>query len=208
MAEPTLYDSPISRNGYKVRLLLSHLKLPVKNVPVDILAGESRVPEFLKKNAAGRVPVLEFPDGGCLPESNAILTYLADGPEGEGVYPKDRLERAHVLRWMFFEQNMVECTVGTARFMKKTGKDKEYPQVYAEKLHTATDALNALERHLSGGERGQPREWAAAGRFTVADIALYGYISVAEQAGIDMAAFPGVSAWRKRLEGLPGHLPE
>lgn len=194
---PTLYDDPLSRNGYKVRLLLSHLGLTFRTVRVDIMTGDTRRPAFLERNVAGRIPVLETDDGACLAESNAILVYLA---EGTRFLPEGRRALAEVLRWLFFEQNLIECTIGTARFMRKVGRDRKHPDAYADRLDYATDALAALERHLSGAD------WLACGRFGVADIALYGYVSVAEEAGIDMAGFPAVTAWRHRVAAVPGHV--
>lgn len=192
-----LYDNKLSRNGYKVRLLASHLGIPLTVVAKDLMAGETRQPDYLGKNVVGKVPVLELDDGTCLPESNAILLYLADGSD---LLPTDRLDRTHVLRWMFFEQGGILPTIGTARFLRITGRDQEAAQLYANRLQMAKDALAALERHFTGND------WAALGRFTVADIALYGYASVAEEAGIDMSDFPAVSAWRKRVQSLPQHV--
>ncbi len=103
----TLYDDPLSRNGYKVRLLLSHLgsDIGLRVVNVDITKGDTRTPAFLSKNAAGRIPLLELADGKtCLPESGAILCYLAEGTK---FLPSERMARAQVLRWMFYEQNQV-----------------------------------------------------------------------------------------------------
>jgi glutathione S-transferase len=193
----TLYDNPLSQNGYKIRLLLAELGLPVRVVRKDIMTGETRKPDFIAKNVAGRIPVLELEDGTCLPESNAILLYLA---EGSALLPVDRLTRAQVLRWMFFEQNMIECTIGTARFFKKVGRDVSRPDVHAHRLENAQDGLAAMERQLDGGE-----DWLA-GAFSVADIALYGYCSVAGEAGIDMTAYPRVTDWLKRVEARPGHV--
>ncbi|HVI53143.1 MAG TPA: glutathione S-transferase family protein [Candidatus Sulfotelmatobacter sp.] len=192
----TLYDDPLSRNGYKIRLLLSHLGLPVRLVRKDIMTGETRQPDFMAKNVAGRIPVLELEDGTCLAESNAILLYLADGT---ALLPTDRLARTEVLRWMFFEQNMIECTIGTARFFKKTGRDATRADVYAHRLENARDGLAAMDRQLSG------RDWLA-GAFSVADLALYGYCSVGAEAGIDMSVYPRVEAWLERVEARPGHV--
>jgi glutathione S-transferase len=198
----TLYDDPLSRNGYKIRLLLSELGLPVRVVRKDIMTGETRKPDFIAKNVAGRIPVLELEDGTCLAESNAILLYLA---EGSALLPTDRLARAQVLRWMFFEQNMIECTIGTARFFKKVGRDASRPDAYAHRLENALDGLAALERQLGERQLGGGGDWLA-GAFSVADIALYGYCSVAGEAGIDMTAFPKVTDWLKRVEARPSHV--
>lgn len=196
---PTLYDDPLSRNGYKVRLLLSHLNQPFNYVQLDLLKGETRTPQFLSKNPAGRIPLLELPDGTCLPESNAILCYLA---EGTPFLPQDKLAKAQVLRWMFNEQNMIECTIGTARFYVKQGMEAEKKQILENRQDNAMDALRALDLHL---ER-EKTDWVTSSGFTIADIALYGYISVAEGAKIDMNKYPNVEAWRKRVEALPKHL--
>jgi len=192
-----LYDNPLSRNGYKVRLLASHLGLPLTVLATDLAAGESRRPEFLARNVAGRIPVLEMDDGTCLAESNAILLYLA---EGTPLLPDGKLERTHVLRWMFFEQSAVLPTIGAARFLRLTKRDQQRPDAFAHRQEAALDALAALERHFTA------HQWAALERFTVADIALYAYASVAEAAGLDVAPFPAFAAWRKRVEALPGHV--
>jgi glutathione S-transferase len=195
---PTLYDDPFSRNGYKIRLLLSHLKLSFKSVRLDIMKGETRQPGFLAKNVAGRIPALELDDGTMLAESGAILFYLA---EGTPLLPEDRLGRAQVLRWMFFEQNMIESTIGTRRFYVRTGRDQERPDAFKQRGEVVLDALQAMERHLADG-----RGWLACQRFTIADIAVYGYLSVAEEAALDMSPYPNILAWRKRVESLPGHV--
>src|SRR5687767_11914856 len=109
-----LYDSAISGNCYKIRLALAQLKIPCEIVPVDILKKESQTPEFQKKNVQGRVPVLELDDGRYLPESNAILLYLA---EGSHLLPQDRWDRALVHQWLFFEQNQHEPEIASARFI-------------------------------------------------------------------------------------------
>lgn len=192
-----LYDDPLSRNGYKIRLLLSHLARPFKGVRMDIMKGETRKPEFLAKNVAGRIPALELEDGTVLAESGAILFFLA---EGTSLLPNGTLDRTQVLRWMFFEQNMLESTIGTRRFYRKVGRDKERPDAFAQRGEVVLDGLQALNGHLTG------RDWVACGRFTIADIALYGYLSVAEEAALDMAAYPQILAWRKRIEALPGHV--
>jgi glutathione S-transferase len=194
---PTLYDDPYSRNGYKIRLLLSHLNLPFKCVRKDIMTGETRRPDYLAKNVAGRIPALELDDGTVLAESDAILFYLA---EGTPLLPDDKLGRAQVLRWMFFEQNMIECTVGTRRFFIHVGRDKERPDAFQHRLDVVLDGLNVLNRHLAD------RDWVVCGRLTIADIALYGYLSVAEEAEIDMTPYPNILVWRRRVEALPGHV--
>ena len=96
-----LFDYLDSGNGYKVRLLLAQLGQKYDWTDVDIDKGLTRTPEFLKRNPNGRIPTLELDDGTNLPESNAILWYLA---EGSRFVPATQLGRAQVLQWMFFEQ--------------------------------------------------------------------------------------------------------
>jgi glutathione S-transferase len=190
-----LYDFGASANCLKVRILLGHLGLRYERVPVDLFAGETLTPEYLARNPAGRAPVLELADGECLPESNAILLYLA---EGTPYLPAERLTRARVHQWLFFEQNLVEPNVGTAQFWRQTGRADRQPEVFAQKVETGTAALEILARHLEG------RDFLAADRYTVADISVYGYTHLAPQAGIELSTFPSVQAWLARVEAQPG----
>ena len=91
----TLYSMQRSGNCYKVRLALAQLRLPYELIEIDILKGESRTPEFLAKNPSGHVPLLEVEPNRYLPESNAILWYLAGGTP---LAPDDRIHRAEALR--------------------------------------------------------------------------------------------------------------
>ncbi len=108
-----LYSMQRSGNSYKVRLALALLNAPYRAVEIDILRGESRTPEFLKKNPSGQVPLLEVEPGRYLAESNAILWYVAIGTS---LAPEDRIDRAQALQWMFFEQHALEPSVGAAYF--------------------------------------------------------------------------------------------
>jgi glutathione S-transferase len=195
MSTLSLYDFGPSANCLKARILLAHLGLRYERVPVDLFAGETLTAEYLALNPAGRTPVLVLADGESIPESNAILLYLAEGTE---YMPKDRLDRARVHQWLFFEQNLLEPNVGTARFWRLTGRDAQRPEVFAQRLQAGGAALEALERGLAG------REFLACGRYTVADISLYAYTHIAGDAGIDMDAFPAIGAWIGRVESQPG----
>ena len=192
-----LYDSTYSQNGYKIRLLLSHLGEPFEYINVDIVHGASRTPEFMAKNVAGRIPLLELEDGTFLPESGAILAYIADG---SAYFPNDRKARADVLRWMFFEQNFIECNIGPFIGWQKNGRDKSMAETFAFKVSLAHEALGVLNRHL------ESHEWLATGAFTIADIANYGYIHQAAPNGFDLAPYPAVTAWLARVEALPQHV--
>ena len=194
-----LFDYPASANCYKVRLLLAHLGLAAEVVTVDIAAGDSLTPEFLARNPAGRTPVLETDEGESIAESGAILLYLARGSE---FLPDDALGQARVHQWLFFEQNLLEPNVGTARFWRLTGRAALRPEAWERHREAGAGALEALERHLQG------HDWLALGRFTVADIAVYAYAHVAHEAGIDTSAYPAVRAWAARVAALPGHVAD
>jgi glutathione S-transferase len=194
---PRLYDYAASANCYKARLLLAQLGLAYERVPVDIFAGESTTPAYLAKNPAGRTPVLELDGGETIAESNAILLYRG---EGTPFVPDDLVERARVWQWLFFEQNLFEPNVGTARFWRLTGRDEARPEVFAARVESARAALGTLDAGLEG------RDFLLGGRYTVADVSLYAYAHVAGEAGIDMAAYPAIAAWLGRVEGTPGFM--
>lgn len=196
---PTLYDYLDSGNGYKVRLLLAHLRQPYQFVEIDIMRGESRTPEFLAKNPNGRIPVLELDDGTFLAESNAILWYLA---EDTPYLPSDRLGRAQVLQWMFFEQYSHEPYVATPRFiLKHLPPDSPRQAEVPKRLEQGRAALSVMETHL------QWRSFFVKEQFSIADIALYAYTHVAHEAQLDLTPYPKVRAWLERIASLPGHIP-
>jgi glutathione S-transferase len=195
-----LYDNNASRNGYKVVLLLTQLGVRFERVELDIFRGASRRPEYLAKNPAGKIPALELEDGTVLAESCAILCYLA---EGTPFMPDDRVLRAQVLRWMFFEQNAHETSVAEARFILGHPELSEgrTGDILAEKQSRGNAALALMEQHLG------THDFFAAGRYTIADIALYGYTHVAGEGGFDMSQYPAVGAWLDRVAAQPGYVP-
>ena len=195
----TLYDYLSSGNGYKCRLLLAQLGIPYRRVELDIMQGETRTPQFLARNPNGRIPALELEDGTVLSESDAILFYLA---EGTPFLPDDRLGRAQVLQWLFFEQYSHEPFIAVARFIchllpPDTPRRAELPRL--EKGGHA--ALGVMERRLAD------HPFLVADRYTIADIALYAYTHVAGEGEFDLAGYPGVRAWLARVAGQPRHLP-
>ena len=194
-----LFDNLPSGNGYKVRLLLRMLDVPFERLEVDIVRGESRTLEFLAKNPEGRIPVLQLDDGTFLFESNAILCYLA---EGTPFLPSERLDRARVLQWMFWEQYSHEPNIATVRHcVKHIGVPEEKRALFEQKRTLGLRALSVMESHLEN------RSWFAAGRFTVADIALYAYTHVAPEGGFDLTPYPQVRSWLGRVRERPGMTP-
>jgi len=193
-----VYGDRLSGNCYKVKLMLSLLGIPYDWQEIVVTSGITRKPDFLAMNPNGRVPVLEIEPGSWLAESNAILCYLA---EGTPYLPVDRLDRARVMQWLFFEQYSHEPFIATSRFwIRYLGKAEEYREQLAAKRPGGEAALAVME-----GELGK-RDWFAGDRYSIADIALYAYTHVADEGGFDLASYPAVRAWLGRIAAQPGHV--
>jgi glutathione S-transferase len=196
---PRLYDYLDSGNGYKIRLLFALLQRPYSWTELDIMKGETRTPQFLAKNSNGRIPTLELDDGTFLAESDAILWFLA---EGTPFIPADRLGRARVLQWMFFEQYSHEPYVATPRFIvRHFPADSPRRAELPDRLKRGRDALRVMEDHLAS------HSYFVNETYSIADIALYAYTHVAPEAGLDLSAYPGVLAWIGRVASHPRHIP-
>jgi glutathione S-transferase len=191
-----LYDSAVSGNCYKVRLLLAHLGIPCERREVDVVDRSGRTELLGELNPGLRVPTLMLDDGRPLAESGAILWYFADGTE---YLPDDSFERAKVLQWMFFEQYSHEPHLAVARFWLHVLETAD-PDALAEKHRLGYLALDALERGLAG------REFLVGDRYSIADIALYAYTHVAEEGGFELEAYPAIRAWLGRVAAEPGHI--
>ncbi len=197
---PILHQMQLSGNCYKVRLAARQLGIPLTLRDYPFGAGKTRTPEFLAKNSNGRVPMLELDDGRYLPESGAILFYLA---EGSPLLPADRLGRAQALQWMFFEQYEHEPYVAVARRWLKF----ETNEALAAKQHLVPEwhakgnaALAVMDGHLA------KHDWFAGGQYSIADIALYGYTHAAEDGGFDLTRYPGIVFWLRRVAAQPNHI--
>jgi glutathione S-transferase len=195
----TLYSMQSSGNSYKVRTLLARLGIRYHLRELDIFRGETRTPEYLAKNPDGHVPLLELPNGYLLPESNAILVYLA---ERTPYLPSDRLARAEVLRWMFFEQHSHEPAIAAARYwlhLVKGGRELRKHDIDMW-MEQGEEALMLMERHL------QNHDFFVGDHTTVADIALYAHTHVAGEGDFDLSKLPAVGAWLLRIAAEPGHI--
>lgn len=192
-----VYGTRSSGNCHKVRIALEALGLPYRWHEVDVLQGETRTPGFLAMNPNGKVPVLQIDEHAFLPESNAILCYLADGTH---LWPGDRLARAQALAWMFFEQYSHEPYIAVARFIRLFLKADDDPRLPAL-MPRGHAALAVMERHLAR----QP--FFAAGAFSIADIALFAYTHRAEDGGFDLAPYPALRGWIARCLQQPGVTP-
>ena len=201
MNDLILHEYAPSGNCYKIRLTAALLGVTLERRGYDILKGETRTPSYLAHvNANGRIPVLQI-GGRFLPESNAACTWLAHGSK---LIPLDRFDHADMLRWMFWEQYNHEPNVATLRFWRRyLGEARltaAQQALVPAKEAAAREALALMDRHL-----GQT-DWFAAGRFTLADIALYAYTHVAEEGALPLAPYPNVRAWLGRVAALPGHV--
>ena len=193
-----LYDSRLSGNAWKVRILLTQLGIPFERVTLDLAKGAASEPAFRAKSRFARVPVLELEDGRTLVESAAILLYLA---EGTPMLPDDKYLRAEVTSWLAFEQADLVRALSLPRFYTMRGIADQMAQRVADFQEGAYPALAKLDDWLAS------HEWLVDGRYTVADIGVYGYVSMAGQGGYDMARFPAIAAWIARFESQPGWVP-
>ena len=194
--EYKVYGMSTSGNCYKVKLLLEQLGMPYQWQETDTLKGETRTPQFLALNPSGQVPTLEIAPGRYLPESNAILYYLA---EATPLWPTAKLSRAQVLQWMFFEQYSHEPYVAVARFICKFLPPDHSRRVELPRLHErGYQALDIMEQHL--------REWPffAGDHYSIADIALFAYTHVAEEGGFELNRYTAINSWMERIKGQPG----
>jgi glutathione S-transferase len=196
-----LHEDPASGNCYKVRLTAAHVGVPIETRAYDIMKGETRTPEFLANvNTNGRIPVLQVGDR-FIPESNAACFYLADGSP---LVPSDKFHRADMLRWMFFEQYNHEPNIATVRFWlcfvgleALTGLQREQ---IAVKRKAGNEALQLMNEHLA------EREWLVGDAITLADICLFAYTHVADEADFDLNLYPNVIAWMERIMLHPRHI--
>jgi glutathione S-transferase len=196
----TVYGMKVSGNCYKVQLLLEQLGQPYDWVEVDSVGGQTRTPAFLAKNANGRVPLLELDDGRRLPESNAILCYLA---EGSPFLAEDRWQRAQALQWLFFEQYSHEPFIAVARFIALFLPAGHARRAEMPRLHErGYQALDVMEKHLAG------REFFVDSGYGVADIALFAYTHDAAAGGFDLSRYPAITAWLRRVEAQPRYVAQ
>ena len=193
-----LYNSQVSGNCYKVRLLFAHLGIQYERREVDVVDRSNRVELLGDLNPALRVPTLVLDDGRPLAESNAILFYFA---EGTPYLPEDRYERAQVLQWLFFEQYSHEPNIAVVRFWVAYSDAPPADAEVETRRRAGYTALDAMERHLSS------RTFLVGECFTIADISLYAYTHVATEGGFDLAGYPAIRAWLDRVAGQPGHEP-
>jgi glutathione S-transferase len=193
-----VYGMSLSGNCHKVRMVLEALCLPYQWIEIDTGKGETRTSEFLDRNPNGKVPVIEIEPGVYLPESNAIICYLADG---SSLLPDERLTRARVLAWLFFEQYSHEPYIAVARYLCMFHPDPPSQRALLEsKMPGGYRALEVMEKTLAD------EPFLVDGRYTIADIALYAYTHVASDGGFDTSRFPAIRDWLARVAEQPGYV--
>lgn len=199
MSSLRLYDYPSSGNCFKVRLLLAQLGLPYERVQTDIFDGDTLTEDYVRKNPDRTTPVLEIDGEHFLPESNAILWYLA---EGTPYLPAPPILRASVVRWLLFEQARVSGPFGALRFRLQTGRLAEEDEAVSTRREFGHATLQALDDHLSRNG------FLADDTYTIADIANYAYVHLAPEAGYNLAEYHAVRAWLVRIEATPGFVDD
>lgn len=192
-----LYDVDASGNCYKVRLLASLANIELERVPVDLQNGEHKQPAFSRLNPLGQVPVLE--DGSqVIRDSQAILVYLAGLYGGLAWWPAHAEGQAEIMQWLSFAANEVDHSLCAARLVEKFGADLDQSAALAK----APGVLTLLDQHL------EQHDWLALGRPTIADCAVYPYVVLAPEGGVDLTPYTHISRWMTRIEALPGFLPK
>jgi glutathione S-transferase len=193
-----LYDSRLSGNAWKVRILLRQLGIPFERVTFDLTTGVTKTPEFRAKSKFARIPVLELEDGRTIVESAAIMFYLA---EGTPFLPDDRYLRAEVMSWLTFEQADLLRAIALPRFYHMRGNAEQMASRIADFQEGAYPALEKVEAWLAD------HNWLVDERYTIADIGMFGYVSMAHEGRYEMERFPGIRAWLERVKSQPGWVP-
>ncbi len=186
----TVYGDSISGNCLKIKFVADRLGIPYDWVEVSVLAKETRTPEFRAMNPAGQVPVVRFANNNVLAQSNAIILHLA---EGSDLIPADAFERAQMYQWLFWEQYSHEPAIAVLRFQKHYLK-KPDSEIDAALPKRCAAVLTLMNNHLAD------RSHFVGRTLSLADVALVAYTRFAHQAGLDLAQYPDVRAWVRRIE--------
>jgi glutathione S-transferase len=188
----TLYGDSISGNCMKPKWTADLLGIPYDWVEVDILQGGTQTEDFLSLNPAGQVPLARWPDGRALPQSNAIMLYLAE-EAGSELVPTDTFQRARMMSWLFWEQYSHETAIAVRRF-QKVYLDRPDDEIDPQLMAKGRRALGVMELQLTY------TDWLVGDAMTLADIALVAYTRVAHEGGFDLSEFPSVERWVGRTE--------
>lgn len=191
-----LYDFPWSGHSHRVRLFLSLLGQTYEQVPVDMLQNEHKDPAYLRLSPLGQVPTLVDGDT-VITDSTAALVYLAIRYDDGRWLPRDAAGAARVQRWLSTASGELYRGPVQARSAKKWRRDVDYPRAvqWAERLFRWMD------------DELRSRTWLAAEHATIADVAMYSYLRVADEGDLDTSPFPAIRRWLEDVEKLPGFEP-
>jgi glutathione S-transferase len=189
-SEITIYGDSISGNCLKIKFVCDLLAIPYRWVETSVLKGETRTPEFLNRNPAGQVPVVEWSDGRTLAQSNAVIFHLA---EGSALIPADAFARAQMLQWMFWEQYSHETVIAVRRFHKTYLKKPEH-EIDPSLMPKGERVLTIMNEHLA------VRRYFVGEKLSLADIALVAYTRWADEGGFELGCYPHIQAWIGRVE--------
>lgn len=190
-----LYDLELSGNCYKVRLFAALAKLELERVPVDFLAGEHKRAPLIDLNPWGELPILVDGDR-VLRDSQAILVYLAGTRGGAAWWPSEPELQAEIVQWLSTAANEIQNGPAAARLVDRFG----YAIDKADTIARAQRILPLLDAHLA------QHDWLALSRPTIADCAVYPYVALAPEGGVDLRPYPHIAAWIERIKALPGYL--
>ena len=189
-AAMTVYGDSISGNCLKVKFVADYLGLPYDWVEISVLTKQTRTPEFLAMNPAGQVPGVRFADDGILAQSNAIILHLAQNTD---LIPAAPFDRALMYQWLFWEQYSHETAIAVLRFQKHYLK-KADDQIDPNLVPRSEKVLGIMNDHLDG------RDYFVGDNLSLADVALVAYTRFAHEAGLDLANWPQVKDWVRRIE--------
>ncbi|MEG3129185.1 glutathione S-transferase family protein [Pantoea cypripedii] len=191
-----LYDSKLSGNAWKIRLMLNFLQIPYTRETLNLAEGKHKEESFKKRNPFARIPVVELADGRHLNESNAILLYFA---EGSSLLPADPVMRCKINAWLFFEQADLLRFLAYPRFYTMTNQREKFADIIAHYMELGKVALTHVNQAL------EKSSWIAGESLSVADFSLYPYISMAEEGGYTLAEWPAIQRWIGNFKDIPGY---
>jgi len=192
----TLYDNPVSGHAHRVRLFLSLLGLEHETTEINMHEGEHKTHDYLKLSPLGQVPTL-VDDDIVITDSCAALVYLAKKYGDMHWLPEDPAGAARIQRWLSTASGELYRGPVIARAIELFGRDDDYDAA----VQWSDRLLPWMQKELSD------HTWLAADQATIADIAMYSYLRVADEGGLDISDYPDIERWLRDVEALDGFIP-